>query len=672
MATYTTRNDLIKPEYTDMADVKDFNDNMDFIDGSIAPCSWDKTSAPTANDDVTLGYIIGSMWFDVTNHKLYICEDNTDTAAVWRLLYPQAPAGVLLANGTVPLTAAWDAGSYQIRAETFQSDVATGTAPFTVASTTRVSNLNAATCGTADSATNADTLDTLHSTSFAILDGQSKGQTLYGGTAKDESLSLYSNSNGATGYINMPNANLVIGTKATTAPNFALAIHEGAAGVANPIQFMDGDGSTVRAAISKSSADALDFCAGDGTTVDVSISGSTGVLTCNYGVYSVRTLTNPTTYTTGITNSNSITYTGTADLEYYGLNSSAFPIVAATKTNNSGTVGLINNVLRNSIAAGSDDDGTLGILTGQLCQVGHGSTNTSMKGTTTTVYGMRVIPYCGYGTITSLYNILINDIQGAGTVTNKWGIYNGYNGVNYTSGTYNRFQTTSGDRVIYVVQTSATDPIADAWNTHSNEKYKNDLGVIDHAHRSARYFDRQELAASTMHVWTRKADLEDPSHYEAMFPLEVPVEGVPQKDMDIQLAEQEYAAYKHIAKCKTLPKFQKQNIGMFAEDAPEEIVSYSLDGKPEGIDLGAYIGWVHNGAQAIHQDLDAVELDVADLDYMLWEKEAEIFELRMADAESQVKIKVLESKCAALLAKHDDAERRMAKLEARLSKLEKA
>ncbi len=45
--------------------------------------------------------------------------------------------------GTIPLTAAWDAGSYQIRAETFQSDIATGAAPLTVASTTVVTDLNA-------------------------------------------------------------------------------------------------------------------------------------------------------------------------------------------------------------------------------------------------------------------------------------------------------------------------------------------------------------------------------------------------------------------------------------------------------------------------------------------------------------------------------------------------
>lgn len=49
----------------------------------------------------------------------------------------------LLAAGTRALSANWDAGSFQIRAETFQSDVTTGTAPLTVASTTKVANLNA-------------------------------------------------------------------------------------------------------------------------------------------------------------------------------------------------------------------------------------------------------------------------------------------------------------------------------------------------------------------------------------------------------------------------------------------------------------------------------------------------------------------------------------------------
>jgi hypothetical protein len=54
-----------------------------------------------------------------------------------------AGSGDLLADGTVPLTANWDVGSYKITAEQLESDVTTGTAPLIVASTTVVSNLNA-------------------------------------------------------------------------------------------------------------------------------------------------------------------------------------------------------------------------------------------------------------------------------------------------------------------------------------------------------------------------------------------------------------------------------------------------------------------------------------------------------------------------------------------------
>ena len=49
----------------------------------------------------------------------------------------------LLADGTRALSDNWDAGNYEIRSSTFESDVTTGTAPLTIASTTLVSNLNA-------------------------------------------------------------------------------------------------------------------------------------------------------------------------------------------------------------------------------------------------------------------------------------------------------------------------------------------------------------------------------------------------------------------------------------------------------------------------------------------------------------------------------------------------
>ncbi len=72
--------------------------------------------------------------------------------------YPLATA-VLLKDGTVALTANWDAGSFEIRAQTFESDVVTGTAPLIVASTTVVTNLN------------ADLLDGVQESALLLADG---------------------------------------------------------------------------------------------------------------------------------------------------------------------------------------------------------------------------------------------------------------------------------------------------------------------------------------------------------------------------------------------------------------------------------------------------------------------------------------------------------------------
>lgn len=46
-------------------------------------------------------------------------------------------------DGSTPLSANWDVGAFRVTALTFTSDQATGTAPFIVASTTVVANLNA-------------------------------------------------------------------------------------------------------------------------------------------------------------------------------------------------------------------------------------------------------------------------------------------------------------------------------------------------------------------------------------------------------------------------------------------------------------------------------------------------------------------------------------------------
>lgn len=80
----------------------------------------------------------------VSDHGDLTGLDDDDHSAVY---YNETRINTWFGNKSVndlgELTANWDAGSYKITAETFTSDIATGTAPFTVISTTKVTNLNA-------------------------------------------------------------------------------------------------------------------------------------------------------------------------------------------------------------------------------------------------------------------------------------------------------------------------------------------------------------------------------------------------------------------------------------------------------------------------------------------------------------------------------------------------
>lgn len=44
----------------------------------------DATTGPTADDDNTAGWHIGSRWLDVTADEEYVCLDATEGAAVWK------------------------------------------------------------------------------------------------------------------------------------------------------------------------------------------------------------------------------------------------------------------------------------------------------------------------------------------------------------------------------------------------------------------------------------------------------------------------------------------------------------------------------------------------------------------------------------------------------------
>lgn len=195
MGTPCSRNSgIVKPLSSEQVSYETINSNYDTIDASLAKGKWDATVDPAVTDDSGDGYAIGSIWVNTTGHKIFVAEAVTVGAAVWRQVWPALVAdmtGILKSDGSVALSANWDAGAHEIRAETLESDVATGTAPLTIASTTKVANLN------------ADKLDDLEGAAYAILAGQSGGQTLKGGTGSGETLTLESTAHGTKGLINL-------------------------------------------------------------------------------------------------------------------------------------------------------------------------------------------------------------------------------------------------------------------------------------------------------------------------------------------------------------------------------------------------------------------------------------------------------------------------------------
>lgn len=108
------------------------------------------TGAVTLNGDVTLGnaaadtvYLLANdIYFegttDDTIETILTAADPTDSDKTITL--PNITGTVVTSAGA---GADIDVGTYEVRANTFESDVATGTAPFTIASTTVSTNLNA-------------------------------------------------------------------------------------------------------------------------------------------------------------------------------------------------------------------------------------------------------------------------------------------------------------------------------------------------------------------------------------------------------------------------------------------------------------------------------------------------------------------------------------------------
>jgi len=119
--------------------------------GSVAGDAFTMTNMNAGN--WKLFYSNGSG--DIIELALAASGVLTSNGATSAPSFSAAGSGDLLADGTVPLTANWDVGAFTITGTQFVSDIATGTAPFVVSSTTVVANLAATTAATVTGATQA-------------------------------------------------------------------------------------------------------------------------------------------------------------------------------------------------------------------------------------------------------------------------------------------------------------------------------------------------------------------------------------------------------------------------------------------------------------------------------------------------------------------------------------
>jgi len=121
-----------------------FSVDHDTSEGTI---TWLNGNALESLRDYARGSIIrgGAADWEALNaktDKFVLIGDGTDVESR-ALTAADIPTEYVRRDGTLPLTADWDAGAHKITAEQLASDIAIGAAPLIVASTTVVANLNA-------------------------------------------------------------------------------------------------------------------------------------------------------------------------------------------------------------------------------------------------------------------------------------------------------------------------------------------------------------------------------------------------------------------------------------------------------------------------------------------------------------------------------------------------
>ena len=153
--------------------------------------------------------------------------------------------------------------------------------------------------------------------------------------------------------------------------------------------------------------------------------------------------------------------------------------------------------------------------------------------------------------------------------------------------------TTTPDHILFVKENSTTDPVADSWAVHPcDRQHKKVLRTLG---ANAGYFE--QVKAVNLYEWKREPLVSD-EEAKAALGKERPTSA----EMD--------AKKRDLAEEKArLPKYTTKRLGMVIDDAnvPSEILTFNPDGTRAGIDLLAYIGYLHAALKEAAIRISALE-----------------------------------------------------------------
>lgn len=173
-----------------------------------------------------------------------------------------------------------------------------------------------------------------------------------------------------------------------------------------------------------------------------------------------------------------------------------------------------------------------------------------------------------------LYNAGAGTTYTLGKAANPW--TNAGAGIAYLEGNLG-VGTASSPNILTIQQNSPTDPIADSWTVYPSDRLhkqilsQNPIGYLD------------RLKSIKVYEWQKLPLVSDDEAKQALRT---------RKPTPQQLA----AKKRELAQAKTaLPKFQAKRVGMVIDDdnIPPEVLSFNPDGSKAGIDLLAYMGYIH-------------------------------------------------------------------------------